>query len=49
LAEWSKITAAWVGASLPCSSVTYFHSMLQNPATAPTGSPSDLRVSGGSA
>ena len=26
-----------------------FHSMLQKPATAPTGSPSDLRVRGGSA
>ena len=32
-----------------CMSTSSFHSMLQKPCTAPTGSPSDLRVSGGRA
>jgi hypothetical protein len=49
LEEWSKITARCVGASEPRSSATIFQTMLQKPATAPIGMPSDLRVSGGSA
>ena len=40
---------AWVGASSPVFSCTIFQIMLQKPATAPTGSPSDFRESGGNA
>ena len=48
--EWSKMTARWVGASgADFMSTISFHNMLQKPDTAPTGRPSDLRVSGGSA
>ena len=43
------MTAKWVGASAAFVSRKSFHSMAQNPCTAPTGSPSDGRVSGGSA
>ena len=43
------MTATWVGASAPLVSCSIFQTMLQKPATAPMGSPSDLRVSGGSA
>ena len=39
----------WVGFWPALVSFRSFHSMLQKPCTAPTGSPSDLRVSGGSA
>ena len=45
----SKITAIWVGAFWLRVVVNSPHSRLQNPATAPTGNPSDLRVSGGKA
>ena len=49
LPEASKMQAKWVGRSAPFSSSSILNSMLQKPATAPTGSPSDLRVSGGRA
>ena len=45
----SKMTARCVGASDALVSRSSFHSMAQKPCTAPTGSPSDGRVSGGSA
>ena len=46
------MTAKWVGTtptSVLRASRSSFHSMLQKPETAPTGSPSDLRINGGSA
>jgi len=47
--DLSKTTARWVGASAPLVSRSIFQTMLAKPATAPTGNPSDLRVSGGRA
>ena len=47
--DLSKTTARWVGRSSGFMSRNSFHSMLQKPSTALTCSPSDLRVSGGSA
>ena len=41
--------AKCVGRSGPFSSSSILNSMLQKPATAPIGRPSDWRVSGGSA
>ena len=49
LAEWSKMTARWVGWAELIGSRRSLLSMLQKPDTAPTGSPSDLRVRGGRA
>ncbi len=43
------MTAMWVGASDAFDSRNSFHSMAQNPCTAPTGRPSEGRVRGGSA
>ena len=43
------MTAMWVGASEAFDSRSSFHSMAQKPCTAPTGRPSEGRVSGGSA
>ena len=48
----SNTTARCVGASSAWASrmsQISFHNMLQKPATAPTGAPSDLRVKGGRA
>jgi len=45
----SKMTARCVGLLSAGISASSFHSMLQNPSTALTCNPSDLRVSGGSA
>jgi hypothetical protein len=44
-----KGVARWVAALPELARDSSFHRMLQNPATAPTGRPSDLRVKGGSA
>ena len=47
--DLSNTTARWVGRLSGGISRSSFHSMLQKPSTALTCSPSDLRVSGGSA
>ena len=50
ISDWSNTTARWVGASgAAFMSTSNFQSMLQKPWIAPTGRPSDLRVSGGRA
>ena len=47
--DLSKTTARWVGASPALVSRRSLLSMAQKPCTAPTGSPSERRVRGGSA